>query len=50
MGGLLDKANAAKDTEETEPPAPVKANTTEVAGGSTSSTHSSGPSWIKGGD
>ena len=42
MGGLLDKANAAKDTEETESPAPVKANTTEVDGGSTSSTHSSG--------
>ena len=31
MGGLLDKANAAKDTESTEEPAPVKVNTTATA-------------------
>lgn len=31
MGGLLDKANAAKDTEPTEEPAPVKVNTTATA-------------------
>jgi hypothetical protein len=31
MGGLLDKANAAKDTEPTEEPAPVKVDTTASA-------------------
>jgi hypothetical protein len=31
MGGLLDKANAAKDTEPTEEPAPVKVGTTASA-------------------
>lgn len=31
MGGLLDKANAAKDTESTEEPAPVKVSSTNNA-------------------
>jgi hypothetical protein len=31
MGGLLDKANAAKDTEPTEEPAPVRVDTTASA-------------------
>lgn len=44
MGGLLDKANAAKDTEPTEEPAPVKVDTTaSAAPAATSSTKAPTP-------